>query len=108
MVFLMEFFEFNPEFFAQLQIKIAEGLIEEIQAGLSNERPGQSHSLGFTAAEGARRSVQQMFDVKILAERAHPFIDFGLIDLHQLRPEGKGDIVIHIVDVEEVIAFKYK
>jgi hypothetical protein len=62
---------------AQLRIEIAQGLVEQEQFGIANDRPPNSDPLTLPTRQMPWKPVKQRFNAKHGGGTAYTLIDFG-------------------------------
>ena len=91
---------------AHLRVEGAERLVEQQQARLDGERPGQGHALALAARELGRHPVGEGLEVHELEQLGHALADLVLRALADLEPEG--DVAVHAHVLERGVVLEHE
>ena len=83
--------QFGAHVFAGERVERAEGLIQQQQVGVMDERAGDSHALGHPAGKGCRPGVHKILQADEFDQIAGFFPRFAF--LHPQQTHGQQDVV---------------
>ena len=99
---LMNTPKLDAHLLAQLQIKIAQRLIQEEKLRLADERTAERDALALSAAELPRQTIEQVLDVHKASEPTDALIDLPARDAPQFQIES--DVIeCGVIRVERVV-----
>ena len=78
----------GPGLDAQLGVEVGEGLIQEEDGRLADDRTPEGHTLALATGELLWLAVQEVVKLDHLGRFFDPAVDFGLGVLRSLRPKA--------------------
>src|SRR5271170_4596310 len=85
----MKTFDFCPHPYPKRSVEVAQRLVEQKNRRPPDQGSGDVDPLLLSAAQGCRFQIEQIFDLQVLSDFAHPFFYLFRADTVGFQIEGK-------------------